>query len=386
MSEEINQTTAPTAVAEPAQQVGSQLPVFTDWLPEAMLPFWHLVSAFPIVGALIIILVFYVAAFAVRFFVFGSLQRLAAMSSSSLDNIFLDTLQGPVSSTIGLFGICLGIKAANLPFGEDLAINIAASVIVTIWMRALLRLTTDILGALGATDRFQLIETRTIPMIDLTGKLLIILIGSYALLIIWGINPLGWLASAGIVGIAVGFAAKDTLANLFSGFFIIADAPYKIGDYINLDSGERGKVAAIGLRSTRILTRDDVEITIPNGVIANAKIINESGGPSTRMRLRVIVSVAYGSDVDLVCTLLKDIGDAHAETCEDPEPRVRMRGFGASGLNFELLCWIDNPPDRGRVSHELNIQVYKAFAKNDIEIPYAKSDLYIKEWPGAGPG
>ena len=88
-----------------------------------------------------------------------------------------------------------------------------------------------------------------------------------------------WLASAGVVGIAVGFAAKDTLANLFSGVFILADAPYKIGDYIVLDAtGMRGKVTQIGLRSTRLITRDDVEVTIPNSIMGNSQVINQSGG------------------------------------------------------------------------------------------------------------
>ena len=71
------------------------------------------------------------------------------------------------------------------------------------------------------------------------------------------------LALAGIVGIAIGFTAKDTLANLFSGVFILADRPYKMGDYVNLESGERGRVTHIGIRSTRILTRDDIEVTVP---------------------------------------------------------------------------------------------------------------------------
>ena len=195
------------------------------------------------------------------------------------------------------------------------------------------------------------------------------------------INPIGWLASAGIVGIAVGFAAKDSLANLFSGFFIVADAPYKIGDYINLDTGERGKVSAIGLRSTRLLTRDDVEITIPNGVIASAKIINESGGPSSKMRIRIVVGVAYGSDVDLVAELLMQVGTGHSEVCQQPTPRVRLRGFGASSLDFNLMCWIEQPQDRGRISHELNVLIYKLFAEHNIEIPYTKQDIHIKEWP-----
>jgi len=210
----------------------------------------------------------------------------------------------------------------------------------------------------------------------------VLLFSSYALLLVWGINPMGWLASAGIVGIAVGFAAKDTLANLFSGLFILADSPYQIGDFINLDSGERGKVTGIGMRSTRLLTRADVEITVPNAVIANAKITNESGGPYQKMRIRLPVGAAYGSDVDQVCAVLQRVGDEHAETCADPAPRVRMRGFGASSLDFELLAWIEAPQDRGRISHELFVQIYKAFIAEGIEIPFSKQDLYIKEFPG----
>ena len=85
---------------------------------------------------------------------------------------------------------------------------------------------------------------------------------------------------------------KDTLSNLFAGIFIMADAPYKEGDYINLDSGERGYVRSIGIRSTRIMTRDDIEITIPNALIANSKIVNESGGPDEKERVRITLEIS----------------------------------------------------------------------------------------------
>lgn len=380
MSEQTN-----TAV-EDIEPLSNSLPLFTDWLPNSLVPVWQIVSNYPIVGGLIIAVLFYLIAIVIGYVVFDNLKRLTEMTASAVDNILIDSLRGPVMTTIIMFGLCLAVQAAALPVGTELTVNLILSVIVLKWMRVLLQVATAVLATLEQEERFTLVEARTIPLFDLTSKLLIILLGSYILLMVWSINPLGWLASAGIVGIAVGFAAKDTLANLFAGFFIVADAPYKIGDYINLDSGERGQVTAIGLRSTRILTRDDVEITVPNGVIANGKIINESGGPSTRTRLRVIISVAYGSDVEEVCAILQKIGDEHPETCSHPGPRVRMRGFGASGLNFELLCWIDSPPNRGRVSHELNIEVYNAFAANGIEIPYAKTDLYIKEWPDSAAG
>ena len=192
-----------------------------------------------------------------------------------------------------------------------------------------------------------------------------------------------WLASAGIIGIAVGFAAKDTLANLFSGVFIMADTPYKIGDYIVLDDGTglRGKVTSIGIRSTRLLTRDDVEVTIPNAIMGNSKVVNESGGPYPKYRIRVSVGVAYGVDIDEVKTILLSIAQETSEVCNDPEPRVRFRTFGASSLDFELLCWVDNPELRGRVIDTLNSTIYKKFLEQGVEIPYSKQDLYIKELP-----
>ena len=193
-----------------------------------------------------------------------------------------------------------------------------------------------------------------------------------------------WLASAGIVGIAVGFAAKDTIANLLSGVFILADSPYKIGDYIVIDSGERGKVTHIGLRSTRLLTRDDLEINIPNAIIANGKIINESSGRHVKSRTRIAVSVAYGSDLDRVKGLLLKVAAAEQQICTDPEPRVRFRTFGASGLDLELLVWIDDPEIRGRVIDALNTAVYNCFNQEGIEIPFSKQDLYIKELPPSG--
>jgi small-conductance mechanosensitive channel len=180
-----------------------------------------------------------------------------------------------------------------------------------------------------------------------------------------------------VIGIAVGFAAKDTLANLFGGLFIVADAPYKIGDYINLDGGERGLVTHVGIRSTRLLTRDDIEVTVPNALMANAKIINESGGPWAKERIRVPIGVAYGSDVDQVCEVLTAVAAGHDDVCEHPEPRVRFRSFGDSSLDFELLCWIEEPVLRGKVLHELNMALYKSFQSHRIEIPFPQRDVHL---------
>ena len=159
------------------------------------------------------------------------------------------------------------------------------------------------------------------------------------------------------------------------------DAPYKTGDFIILDTGERGVVTDIGLRSTRLLTRDDIEITVPNGIIGNSKIINEAGGPSESHRIRVAVGTAYGSDIDKVIETLEKVAADNVDVLDNPAPRVRFRRFGESSLDFELLGWIAMPVDRGRVTHELHCAVYKAFLANRIEIPFPQRDLHVRSMP-----
>jgi len=363
--------------------ISTSLPDFVEYVPDALRPLWESISHFPIIGSLVVAALFYIAAFVIRAAVVRSVGRLASSTRTDLDDAVLDALKKPIFTTVFLFGLVLATKVAKLPAGTDLIVNILLSIIIVVLMRAAFSLSGTLLDALGRNHhRFVLVEERTVPLFDLITKLVILLVGSYCLLMVWGINPVGWLASAGIVGIAVGFAAKDTLANLFSGFFILADAPYKYGDYINLDSGERGRVTHIGMRSTRLLTRDDIEITVPNAVIANAKIINESGGPWEKMRVRISVGAGYGSDVHQVTALLEKIAADNKDVCDHPEPRVRMRAFGESSLDFELLAWIEKPQDRGRISHELYMQVYDGFNAAGVEIPYAKRDVYIKEMPG----
>jgi MscS family membrane protein len=184
-------------------------------------------------------------------------------------------------------------------------------------------------------------------------------------------------ASAGIVGLGVALAARETLANFFGGVSIFLDRPFKSGDYIVLDTGERGQVAEVGLRSTRIITRDDIQISIPNSLMTNTKVINESA-PQPRFRVRIKVGVAYGSDVDQVEETLLSVAGQNNMVAFVPEPRVRFRQFGDSALEFELLCWARRPEERGMLVHGLNHQIYKAFEAAQIEIPFPQRDVHLK--------
>ena len=147
-----------------------------------------------------------------------------------------------------------------------------------------------------------------------------------------------------------------------------------------LDSGERGQVVEVGLRSTRLLTRDDIQISIPNSLMNSTKIINESA-PRPQFRVRIKVGVAYGTDVDRVEEIRLSMVRNNNLVVFVPEPRVRFRNFGDSSLDFELLCWARRPEDRDRLVHKLNRQIYKAIDDADIQLPFPQRDIHLNAHP-----
>ncbi len=310
-------------------------------------------------------------------------KKMASKTRTNLDDNIIHALKNPVFYTILMVGFSIAIKI--VPLDDTIKQPIIAVMktgVIFLWMRFIIRISKMLLRQFASEhSRFRVIQLQTLPLFENLALILSVALAFYAIFTVWGIDMTAWMTSAGILGIAIGFAAKDTLANLFSGVFILADTPYKIGDYIVVDSKERGAVTHIGIRSTRILTRDDVELTIPNSIMGNSKIINESGGPHEKYRIRIKVGVAYGSDIDQVKALLLDIGLKNNGICNSPDPRVRFRALGDSSLDLELLCWVAKPELRGRVIDDLLTQIYKALNQANIEIPYPKQDVYIKELP-----
>lgn len=312
------------------------------------------------------------------------IARIVRRSETEIDDNLIALLHRPVFVSFVLVGLSLATDRIGLPESPAyLTQGLLKSIAILIWYSFFRRLVAILLTAAARGPHSARLHVSMFPLLETVLKVTLLALAVYFIFLAWNINVTAWLASAGIVGLALSFAAKDTLSNLFAGVSIAADSPYKTGDFIILDTGERGMVTQIGLRSTRILTRDDVEITIPNGVIGNAKIINEAGGPSAKHRVRIPIGVAYGSDIDDVIASLEGVADAHDEVCKTPERRVRFRKFGDSSLDFELLCWIAQPVDRGRTIHELNCAVYKAFARDGIQIPFPQRDLHVRTMPEA---
>lgn len=349
------------------------------WLP----PIWNFMNESKVVGALIILLTSVILAWLVDFVVHRVLLAWARKSRFQLDDAILDILHKPVWISIVLMGALMGVEwiSPRAPFNFIL-VAVLKSFLLLIWVvpinHIVQRIADDWIRHWRQSDR------PGTEMIRLGGNItrLIVLAGAiFLFLSLWKINVTPLLASAGIAGVAVALAAKETLSNFFGGITILLDRPYKVGDFIILDSGERGEVVEIGMRSTRIMTRDDIQISIPNSIITSTKVINESA-PEPRFRVRIKIGVAYGSDVDQVEEVLLTAARGNALVAPEPEPRVRFRNFGDSSLDFELLCWAQQPQDKGLLVHQLNRAIYKAFDQTGIVIPFPQRDVHMHSPPG----
>ena len=335
------------------------------------------------VQAAVVVLVSAIIAKSADWIITRLLLRWVRNTQNDFDDRLVEIVHRPVFLLVLLGGFAIASTMLALDgLARTITFGILGTLAVFVGLVLAIRLNQLILEGLSRNqESFRYVGQQTLPLFRNVNNVLLVGIAAYFLLLVWDLDVTAWLASAGILGIAVGLGARDTVANFFAGVLILADAPYRVGDFIVLDTGERGQVTHIGLRSTRLLTRDDIEITIPNGIMGNIKVINETGGPHPKHRIRIRVSCAYGSDIDRVRQVLLEVAESHGGVCHDPEPRVRFRTFGASGLQLELLAWVDEPVLRGRVTDALNTEVYRRFASERIEIPYSKQDLYVKELP-----
>ena len=334
----------------------------------------------PYLRALAVVILFLLLALVVELVVRSVLRQAVRSWPDAARRSLVRSAQRPVFMTVLLTGLMVAVAIIDPGTRiERLTVGLLQTLLILLWLGfgiGGVRLLLEALGQRQPAPAFA--QPATAPLLRNTVVVVLFLAGTYALLVAWDVNVTGLVASAGILGLALSFAAQDTLGNLVAGIAILTDKPYGIGDYIVLDTGERGAVTHIGLRSTRLLTRDDVEVSIPNGIMGRAKIINESGGPSGTYRLRIPVEVVYGSDIDKAMELMLAAASAHVLVCKKPEPRMRLRQLAESGLQFEMLCWIEDPALRGLVSHELNCAIYHAFNAAGLVFAFPQREVHLR--------
>ncbi len=182
---------------------------------------------------------------------------------------------------------------------------------------------------------------------------------------------------AGAIGIGLGFGLQNIVNNFISGLIILFERPIKVGDRIVVGDIE-GNVEHIGGRSTTVVTNDNITIIVPNSKFITENVINWSHSGSL-VRFRIAVSVAYGSNVDLVDQLLLETAGECPDVLANPPPGVRLMAFGDSGLDFELRAWSTSLIHRrGLLTSKLNLAIYRKFEEHGVEIPYPRRDLTIR--------
>ncbi len=327
------------------------------------------ISSSAYVNAAVIILAFIIVARIADFLVDKVIRRFAQFTKTEVGGSLIDIVHRPVFFTIILFGISLAFTYLRL--SDKIVFYIDGSlytVISVIWMVAAVKIGNIIIeNAFFKVSDVTGLGKDVIPLVENVSRIVVVLAGFMVILSLWKVNIAPILASAGIAGIAVALAAKDTIANFLGGISLFVDKPFKIGDFIVLDRGERGEVVAIGIRSTKVRTLEDIMITIPNAVIINTKIVNESAR-THYLRICLPAAVAYGSDIDLVEKTMVDLAMQNENVVGDPAPRALFTTFGDASLHFELLFWIKEPYLRGRVIDEMNRAIYKKFKEYGIEL------------------
>ncbi len=198
-----------------------------------------------------------------------------------------------------------------------------------------------------------------------------------------GLNVMPFVAGAGVVGIAIGFAAKDTLSNVIAGVLLLIDRPFELGDRIEVwsapaNSATWGDVVDIGLRATKIRTTDNIVIVIPNNEIMMRDIINYTT-MSKDIRVRIPIGIAYDADVKKAKELIKQVSLELDWVKREPEPKVVVKSFGDSAVNLEARVWISRPRKRIDTISHITDRVKEVFQQEGIEIPFPKRDIYIKK-------
>jgi Small-conductance mechanosensitive channel len=322
-----------------------------------------------------------------NFVVVRYLRTYTDSTETDYDSIVVDNLHIPLVTTVSLIGFsvlstvpsviqstALGREQISAFVGRP-----AISVILLVWGFYLNRVVNRVVKKINDEGKASDEHGRRYefaPVLSNIWTLTVLTITIAALLVLWDYDVSPILGAAGVAGIALGIAAKESVGNFLGGLALYVDDTYTIGDYLELDTGEAGTVVSVGIRSTTLRTLDSIEVTLPNSMLNEKRVVNRSK-PGGQTRLSIDVGVAYGTDIDQFEEMLREIAGDERLVQATPEPKTRLSEFGDSALNYVLLCWIERPEHRLRVEHTLNRKIYKRCREHGVEIPYNTHDVNL---------
>ena len=336
---------------------------------DGFLLFW----AKEILGALLILTFFWMLSHLLVLILNKWGRRLASFTATDLDDRILQRIIPHVSRLLIMLGIYLSIR--SLPLHERLFTILSGLLFIclVVIVGSLIYHAIDELlkwYVAGRQDVAGSVMSR--QLVPIAEKIISLMLMGTALIVIlkhFNYDIFSLVTALGVGSLAVGMAAKDTLAHMISGFTLMLDRPFRIGDRIQLAGGQVGDVLDIGLRSTKIKTLDNQQLIIPNSDLCNTILTNQAF-PDARAKGRINVGVAYGSDVERVKQLLMATALEVEAVLQDPAPEAYFVSFGDSALSMALFFWVDEYANLFAVTDRINTQIIRCFRENNIEIPY----------------
>ncbi len=311
-----------------------------------------------------------------RPFIKPFLRKIASKTKTNLDDLIIDAVANPSWTLVWLIVIEI-ILRDFYPNATLIGVLKSLEIIVGSWLAY--RFIHVFIEFFKSTKKRYLDEglaNTALSILDNISKILIGFIATMILLSYWNIDITPILASAGIAGIAIGFALKDILENVFAGILIFLDPPFRVGDIIQLD-GLLGEIIEIGLRNTKIKTFDNNIISVPNSEILKAKLMNFNM-PNDIVRVSLKIGVSYDTDPDLVKETVLEILKNNDKVLKDPEPQVLFMEFGDFALIFEVRFWVKLENKLSTID-EVNTTIWKVFKEKGIEIPFPIQTIYLRK-------
>lgn len=207
-------------------------------------------------------------------------------------------------------------------------------------------------------------------------RYIVLTIGVFVALGTMGVDTSAMMAGGAVLLVGIGFGLQKLAENFISGLLLLIERPVRKGDFIDV-GGVLGTVEDIGLRATRVLSRDGVTVIVPNANLISGTVINHTV-PTADRRIWIKLGVAYGTDLDKVVRVLTELALAEPAVHRTPPPEVRHQNFGDSSIELALVAWISEAKDDLAVMSRLRFAIDKAFREHQIEMPFPQRVVHTK--------
>ena len=198
----------------------------------------------------------------------------------------------------------------------------------------------------------------------------------YAMKIGFSIDLTSIAVIVGFLSVGIGFGLQYVASDIASGFILLFERPVRIGDWVALDDGVEGRVENISLRSTVVITNENMAVIMPNSKLVQNRFVNYSYG-NQLVRLNIPVGVDYASELDEVSAALLEAAGSVKEVLKEPKPVVHFSNFGESALNLQIRVWINEPRDHAVIRSRVNFAIVRTFREHNITIPVPQLDVRV---------